>query len=210
MKYGVYNEISSFERELEEQGIEQDAYDEESVEKRVQELEDFYDASDESFLDSEIESENDEKIEPRLRTRNGLEIPFKWNEKTSKQKKEANKRRRRQKIVEKKNETQTETKNNETTNVSKKFPVINWENAEELTENWGKKNFLSKVNAADCIKDIISGCYLMQLQATIAAKALMRQKKVKPLIKKLTKMEKKACEDFASNLRETELEEWVT
>ena len=50
----------------------------------------------------------------------------------------------------------------------------------------------------------------MQLQATIAAKALMRQKKIKPLIKKLTKTEKKACEDFATKLRETELEEWVT
>ena len=93
--------------------------------------------------------------------------------------------------------------------MSKRFPVIDWENAEELTKIWGKKDFLSKVNAADCIKDIISGCYLMQLQATIAAKALMRQKKIKPLIKKLTKTEKKACEDFATKLRETELEEWV-
>ena len=72
MKYGVHNEISSFERELEEQGVEQDESDEEGVEKRAQELEDFYDASDESFPDSEIESENEQKHEPRLRTRDGL------------------------------------------------------------------------------------------------------------------------------------------
>ena len=100
MKYGVRNEISSFEREVEEQGVEQDVSDEESVQKRAQELEDFYDASDESFpVDSQIESENKEKPEPRLRTRDGLEIPFNWDKKTSRQKKEANKRRRRQKIV---------------------------------------------------------------------------------------------------------------
>ena len=99
MKYGVHNEISSFERELEKQEINQDESDEESVENRVQETEDFYDASDESFPDSGIESENDEKIVPRLRTRDGLEIPFTWNEKTSKQKKKANKRRMKQKTV---------------------------------------------------------------------------------------------------------------
>ena len=69
-------------------------------------------------------------------------------------------------------ETKEETKNNETGSMTKKFPVIDWENAEELTEIWGKIDFLSKVNAA--IKDIISGCYLTQLQATIVAKALMR------------------------------------
>ena len=140
MKYGVRNEISSFEREVEEQGVEKDVSDEESVQKRVQELEEFYDASDESFPDSEIESENKEKPEPRLRTRDGLEIPFNWDKKTSRQKKEANKRRRRQKIVEKNEETKKETKDNETGNMSKRFPVIDWENLEELTEIWGKKD----------------------------------------------------------------------
>ena len=49
MKYGVRNEISSFEREVEQQRVEHDVSDKESVQKRVQELEDFYDASDESF-----------------------------------------------------------------------------------------------------------------------------------------------------------------
>ena len=107
-------------------------------------------------------------------------------------------------------ETKVETMYNKTESITRQFPVIEWENAEELTEIGGKKDFLSTVNAADCIKDIISGCYLMQLYATIAANALMRQKKVKPLIKKLTKTEKKACEDFATKLREKELEEWVT
>ena len=61
---------------------------EESIQKRDQEPEDFYDASDESFPDSETESENEEKPEPRLRTRDGLEIPFNWDKKTSRQKKE--------------------------------------------------------------------------------------------------------------------------
>ena len=53
MKYGVRNEISSFEREVEDPGFEKDISDEESVQKRDQEPENFYDASDESFPDSE-------------------------------------------------------------------------------------------------------------------------------------------------------------
>ena len=66
------------------------------------------------------------------------------------------------------------------------------------------------VNAEDCIKDMITGCYLMQLRASIASKAERRAKKIKPLLKKLTKKEIQAHDKITEKLHEADIEEWST
>ena len=67
-----------------------------------------------------------------------------------------------------------------------------------------RRAYLALVNADDCIKDFVIGCYLMQLQASIAGKMIARQKKVKLLIKKLIKTRKEAHNVIANKLEEAD------
>ena len=93
---------------------------------------------------------------------------------------------------------------------SQVFRITKWVGAKEVNNLDGKKAYLAMVNAEDCIKDIITQCYLMQLQASIESKSAQRAKKVKPLLNKFTKKEIQAHEEITEKLREADIEEWST
>ena len=62
-------------------------------------------------------------------------------------------------------------------------PEEEWEDAGPIPQLESERAYLAMVNAEDCIKDMVTGCYLMQLQASIAMKTMSKAKKVKPFLK---------------------------
>ena len=83
-----------------------------------------------------------------------------------------------------------------------------WEN-EPIPEIEDEISYLRLVNAEDCIKDLVTGLYSLQLQHSIAKRTARQKRNVKPLIKN-RKQPTKEQQKFVDRLEDINKQRWST